>query len=475
MFFSKPEGTNNLAKELKNNPNLPIEQVLSNSELMISIRNELPELILYFNSNNGSHLQDLFDIALTNKLNNDKIDFRHNRNASNVLSTPANNFQKNTVNNPIAIKSLNNFMTNSKFFRDTCFSGHFQRIIQSFQYFTNGTFIEQLTGLSDFLLRNIDLLSYRQLLVFLIVDFQENLKDKNILIKIAKLVNSTNKNNISAIFTLSDIKRDRPDYPFLYRKDIIENLVEKAGSIKDENGSLFFFEIFHVLRLITQNYLKYNHSKNGFIGLNGSVSDSISDSSSKQEDEQEIWLNEIMSKYVKEFSFEIGKSKEKCFSAFPFFSEYLFSNYSSNPKEANKNITNIYLDQMLNLFFISNPPTVFILAFLNGIEKMNEESLLAFIEKNDILKKIIISNIKMPYESLIGATSGHIFQLALAIFNRKLDPAKYTLKNSNEKSSVSVESREWSLFLATEILIRNDMINECLEKVNENSDCSSND
>ena len=91
-------------------------------------------------------------------------------------------------------------MTNSKFFRDTCFSGHFQRIIQSFQYFTNGTFIEQLTGLSDFLLRNIDLLSYRQLLVFLIVDFQENLKDKNILIKIAKLVNSTNKNNISAIF-----------------------------------------------------------------------------------------------------------------------------------------------------------------------------------------------------------------------------------------------------------------------------------
>lgn len=76
----------------------------------------------------------------------------------------------------------------------------------------------------------------------------------------------------------------------------------------------------------------------------------------------------------------------------------------------------------------------------------------------------------MPYESLIGATSGHIFQLALTIFNRKLDPAKYNIKNSDDKSFVSVTSREWSLYLATEILNRNDMINECLKKTKENSD-----
>ena len=88
MFFSKSNYTNHLAKQLKNNPNMPIEQVLSSSELMVSIRNELPELLSYFEIDGGVHLQELFDIALTNKLNNDKIDFRYNRNASNILSIP---------------------------------------------------------------------------------------------------------------------------------------------------------------------------------------------------------------------------------------------------------------------------------------------------------------------------------------------------------------------------------------------------
>lgn len=475
MFFSKSNYTNHLAKQLKNNPNMPIEQVLSSSELMVSIRNELPELLSYFEIDGGVHLQELFDIALTNKLNNDKIDFRYNRNASNILSTPSNNFQKNVLKSPIIINSLNKFIKESTFFRDTSFSGHFQRIIQSFQYFTNGTFIKQLPELSDFLLRNIDLLSCRQLLVFLIIDFQDNLKDKNILNKISKIVNSTNEHNIFAVFALSDIMRERPDFPFLYQKDIIENLIEKAASIKDEHGNLFFFEIFHALKLITKNYSRFNHifykNMNNSINLNNSNSDSTSDNCNKTEDDQEKnWVSEIMIKYVKEFSFEIGKAKERIFSAFPFFSDYLFSNYSPNPKQSDENNTNIYLDQTINLFFNSNVPTNFILTFLSGVEQMNEESLLAFIEKNNILKKIIISNIKMPYESLIGATSGHIFQLALTIFNRKLDPAKYNIKNSDDKSFVSVTSREWSLYLATEILNRNDMINECLKKTKENSD-----
>lgn len=480
MFLHKSTYTNDLAKELKENPNLPIEKILSNSELMISIRNELPELISYFENDGGVHLQELFDIALTNKLNTNKIDFRYNRNASNILSCPSRIFQKNAVNNPITIKSLNNFMKNSNFFRDTSFSGHFQRIIQSFQYFTNGSFIEQFSGLSDFLLHNIDLLSYRQLLVCLITDFSDNLKDKNILIKIAKIANSTDNHfNISAVFTLSDIMHDRPNFPFLYRKDIIENLVEKAASIKDDKGNILFFEIFNTLRLITNNYNKINQTMNKFnssINLSTSNSDSISDSSNKAEDDQEKnWVSELLSKYVKEFSFEVGKPKERSYCAFPFFSDYLFSNYSPNTKKMDKNATNFYLDQMVNPFFTRNPPTQFTLSFISGVEQMNEESLLSFIETNNILRRIMDSNIKMPYESLVGATSGHIFQLAMTIFNRKLDPSRYNLKRLDDKSIIGIASHEWSLFLATEILIRSDMIKECLTKVNENleySECS---
>lgn len=471
MFLSRVPFTNYLSNDLNENPNLPIYKILSDSELMNSVQNELPELLEYFKRDNGIHLQELFDIALTNKLNNDKIDFRHNRNASNVLSTPSSAFQEYILNSPIMIKSLTEFISNSKFFRDTSFSGHFQRIIQSYQYFTNGTFIEQLPGISDFLLNNIDLLSYKQLLVLLIVDFMDNFKDKDILIKISNIVNSKKEpHNLFATFVLSDIMHERPDFKFLFQRNIIVNLIEKAAHIKNEEGNIHFFEIFNALRLITKNYSLFNKVINTPNNSFNSNSDSINDSNSTSADDDRAWLNDIFNKYVKEFSFETGKANERSFSAFPFFSEFLFLNYLPNPKDGEKNNANIYLDKLINLFFYENAPTNFTLSFLSGVDKMDDESLLYFIEKNNILKKIIDSNINMPYESVKGASFGHIFQLALTIFNRKLDATKYLTKEKNDKSIITMASHAWSFFLATQVLIRNSMINECLQKVNDFSD-----
>ena len=134
IWFSKQTVVNKLTKALNDNPDCTIDVILSNPDLVSSVRNEVPELITYLEKDNYKNLKELFDLALSDRANNETMDFRFNRNAANVLSFSARAIQKFIQGSPVFIESLTQFMNDANFYRNPIYAGHFQRIIHSYLF-----------------------------------------------------------------------------------------------------------------------------------------------------------------------------------------------------------------------------------------------------------------------------------------------------------------------------------------------------
>ncbi|OHT16130.1 hypothetical protein TRFO_13458 [Tritrichomonas foetus] len=400
MWFKKAKIANSLTRQLTENPDLPIKEVLENPDLLQSIRNEAQELLDYF-TQKEEHLKELFDLALSDRLNDESIDFRYNRNASNVLSSVAKTFQKAVESSQIAINALNDFIKdeNKKYNRNPVYSGHFQRIIQSHLFATFGKFIDLIPDLKNFLIKNVDILGYKQLLVSLLVDFHECLNDPGIGLEIAKIVTSAPKEEVKlhAIQVFIDVMRDRPDCTFLFQQEIFEKLLLFAASFGEAN--LLYYEIFNALKMISRD-----HEDTG-------------------------WLYQIKHKFVNQFPFK-DQPEEVAYVAFPFFASFA-------------------LEKMLKSFFKDDAPTSFTLAVLEQIKKVPDEKLHDMIKVDDIINKIMESGLAFPSdENYHVRINSHIFKFGMFLIEKDLPPH-------------IVDKPGWDLFICTKLLHREHLIKQC--------------
>lgn len=451
IWFSKQTVVNKLTKALNDNPDCTIDVILSNPDLVSSVRNEVPELITYLEKDNYKNLKELFDLALSDRANNETMDFRFNRNAANVLSFSARAIQKFIQGSPVFIESLTQFMNDANFCRNPIYAGHFQRIIHSYLFATSGNIINTIPNLSEFLLKNIDILSYKTLLAAFISDFSNFVTETSLISKIAEEAGVGKTSNLFAVTLMSDVLQSTTEHNLFYTNEIIGYLISKASQLTDPKGNLLYFEIFHLLDLILQKYDNYtstNHNEE--LPTNGEPKQQLK--------ERDPWFIDLNKQYITKFSFDLGEATERNYAAFPFFSDFLFSSYSENPNQAQ---FNKFLDKMVPTFFEENAPCNFRRSFISHIKLMPNPSLIMLIKSTNLLKLIINAGLKMPYENPDKYTLGHVFLLALEIFTKNLNMP-------NDPSFISVSSNEWNAFLVNEILPKNDLISDSKAQSSDN-------
>ena len=421
MFLKKRPITNKLTVALDNDSNLPVTEILKSEDLLQSIRNEVPQLLSYFKDEGEKHLQEVFDFALSDKLNEGEIDFRYNRNASNLLSTVARNFQEIVKESEVTLKAINDFMENKKYNQNPEYAGHFQRIIQNQQYSTSGSFIKKFPNIFDFLLQNLHISGYEQLLVSQIVDFYDNLKDSNIFSKILDLIDKDE--NIHALFVFSDIMRDQPDFKLLYQKDIIERLIQIGIKQKPKKG-LLFYEIFNAINKISVNAFK-NESK---------------------ENDEATWPSELKKNYAKEFTFS-NNDKVVAYVAFPYFGMDLIQ---------------IDSEATLKAFLEPNIPTTFALAYLNCVKKMPVEDIEKYIVASHFIDIINDLYDKLCKENQIHfGYYEHIASLCIRVSSKNVN-----FLSTNPKCDIN----KYNKFLVEKVMPHNDVIKEYKRMLSDDDD-----
>lgn len=213
MFtFKRPKVVNQLTTLINKNPEgTTVKEVLENQDLSQSIRNEVPELLDFFcpplpnppsverpmssaeaNKLKEKRQKDLALLAFTSKLNRkgDEYDndFRYNRNASNIISSPSKKFHDRLVyyysdgkgkyifspflEELIKFARSLNPDSNHKVHHQMAFYGHFHRIFEAIIRSTKGQFFETIYKIAPDLnpfykviLRQIHIISIRQLYI----------------------------------------------------------------------------------------------------------------------------------------------------------------------------------------------------------------------------------------------------------------------------------------------------------------------
>jgi hypothetical protein len=167
-----------------------VKDILGNSDLNVSVSYELPDLMEFFVphadaeptpdeiSRCVAHFQELIDWTLTDKFDVDPLDFRLNRNASNVLSGIGHKGMRRFLDcerNPSPlIPALCDFF-DTRYSESPVSCGHYSRILQAAAAATQGKVFSQFEPQNPPLLTRIlcriEELSLRDLIYQLCTDF----------------------------------------------------------------------------------------------------------------------------------------------------------------------------------------------------------------------------------------------------------------------------------------------------------------
>ncbi|OHT05667.1 hypothetical protein TRFO_05788 [Tritrichomonas foetus] len=217
--FIPKEFSNNLTNLLETNPS--VETVLFHDLLSTTVRNEALKFLNFFfvpeemvkDEPNLPNLDRLIDLALNplaevqNPPDTDNKIKQINRNASNVLASPGKKFRDLSVRDKKkrVFRKLRGFIFDDNINKDIMFAGHFQRIFENFLRAYDQEFLPKsqengydddftLEKLVDFLIDNIEITPYKELLSHLVSEFSKSFGDDlsavflKILKKISQLV-----------------------------------------------------------------------------------------------------------------------------------------------------------------------------------------------------------------------------------------------------------------------------------------------
>ena len=198
---------NNFTKLLEDY-DTPLETILGHEGFASAVRNSSKQLIQYFfpdsemeeHAPNIVHFDDLIDYALSLKFTDPKYKIMQlNRNAANLLAYHSTKFMKLAVQDPCKRLSLRlrEFINDKECNQNTILAGHYQRICENYLRCEPDEFTVDyddgftLQKFIDFLIENVHILPYRELLSDVMSEFNEIFGDKIadlILEKAAKIV-----------------------------------------------------------------------------------------------------------------------------------------------------------------------------------------------------------------------------------------------------------------------------------------------
>jgi hypothetical protein len=189
FLFTRRVFSNAMTNALKENPNLPVDEVLLHPDLAVTLRNEADGLMEYLGAddpqNPGSpRIRTVIRWALTLENNNQMpCDFTSrfrlyqvNRNASTFLAYPSQRLYNDLLlKDDFFINEILKFQ-DSELALDPTFAGHWQRVISMFFRRCDLSGLTRYKGrlrkILFFIIAHADILAYQYLINIMIVDFQ---------------------------------------------------------------------------------------------------------------------------------------------------------------------------------------------------------------------------------------------------------------------------------------------------------------
>lgn len=375
-WITRAKITNDLTRLIDSGCDL--KQVLMCKDLTISIRNEVPELIeFFFNEKNGEkQLNELFDYALTTKLNNNEDDYKnYNKPAATVLSSVCRSLQNKLNDNSELKNRLLNFFNDcdgdeeNKPYRNPILAGHFQRIMETYNRFSGKKFVSEFNGIYKVLLDNLDLNAYYLLFVNLSIESLKGVAGaeksaSDMFDDIARIIQESKpEKQLNIINALMDIIKQSTEPPdTMCRNSLIESLFDIAS--KSSENILLFTNSFKLIKKLFE------------------IDESINqdETSEKKENHKKL----VDNLYKKCFCSK-GLKYDRLSSDYP-LKYWMLSGFAILYSADNFRPMDFMLPVFFNHTFVN---TDFCLGFLNGIKEMDKEKRIDFITRNELLNKIM--------------------------------------------------------------------------------------
>lgn len=440
---------------LSRNPSPSVKDVLSTSDLLSAIRGESSELIDFLTPVSTSdqdlkakseRISMLTTWALSDRNNNEILDYRICRNACNILSAPSPLLQKRIAYKGSPFVSMMKSFIDTKYAKKSEYAGHYQRIFETALRVSNGDFLKLINVCSakenkigDLfyikIIKKANISGFNQLLILL----ASNNCYLNILTdgKIESFIKNMFK-VLRAIVKKLDDNDEKEDKNIFW----ISSLFRAINEIYTNNPSLIVY--FKKKKILKRLFSMIPRLRNKTIVIAANAFDLLKKiTSSLDASYYKVFIDKYSPKLQfspqlisnQDYIIENRKMLEFIFFAFDIFGEKL-----------------IY--QLYPLFFME--PSIndhFCISFLNIIKQMNDETKMRFLtfDDNIILKKTIES---IPSPPLNNDT---IENTNYSSFNSKgniLALAQYIANpEENKVTTPFMETPIWIEFITKKLLV----------------------
>ena len=249
-MFGKPKVTNALTKALEADPDTPIMNVLTHSDLAITARNEVNCLMNYFVPEDAPpdaacpHLVQLLDICFTGTLDGQPVDYTISTNAVNLLASPTSGYYRTFLPRVMKTNVFNNkiaaFME-GQFAKDSRTAGYFSRICRSCILLTSGSWASA-QKVMDFMLDNCHMSAYSSYLENVLGDNM----DMDLFHMVSQRIAACDQNCAVYIQVLASIGMENDDYSMFVDEQLMRDLLTgltKASGIAAFKGWNFAKQI----------------------------------------------------------------------------------------------------------------------------------------------------------------------------------------------------------------------------------------
>lgn len=249
--------TSLLAQE---DPNLV--SVLTHEYFFPALSSNFPELVTYLI--NPSTIRKMCDWVLTTKYQEDPSVNRMTKIIFQLF------LKVQTIDLPAYKEYMINF-TKSGEYNVAKLSGNFQELVKQFTKISNGAFIAENEDIRTFLMHNMICLGYRELFIYLVLNYPEQFKPGHEMMEEMLTTNENKLYTVTAMYEIISAKND--NYIYFNTQAIINRLLTLAKETTNAILSLHAIRIVLLVQNFSDNDSELTTFINGFSDYFGFVED----------------------------------------------------------------------------------------------------------------------------------------------------------------------------------------------------------
>lgn len=404
MLRNKSSGkSNQLLLKLTGNEDVPLSEVLLDPAVMDTLKRSRDPVMNYLFGIEGEttgKLEELLDYALFNCDTDESNNHKLSRVSGTILSSMTEALQERLYNSERMHEKIDEYME-SENIRNPLYAGHFSRIFLALSLFSHGEMVSRHPAVLNFLIENIDVIGYMQLLNNLLDGFNNQLIPSGTSVSevAAKLVDAATTER-KALSTFTFFKSFTGDWSLICTEQVVSKLLDFALANDSVIGDLALHA--------TEKILSKCRTAE--------------------------WVDAVLEEYSTKFTFDGKNPTPRMLAAFPIFVKYAWK------------------DMIDFMFSRDNGNMRSATLFFEALKNMPVDELSEIVDKYRFVERIMENSdcfvINRDDEEVINI-NGFVPELALFLWD-----------NPNLTSASLREDPEWSIFACKYVLPLKMWLNE---------------